>query len=112
MDTLTPQEVNPQIVERPAPSFLQKYKFTIISLVIILIALIPLIMLARNNKKTPLPVAQQTQTTPTVAPLTQQNAQPTLDAVDAKIQAALDQSNTDLQQSSQVNTGGDSTSGL
>lgn len=105
------EPVAPQIEERKSPSFFHQYKFTIISLCIILVALVPLIFLAKNSKKpTPQPVAEIT--TPTPEAMTPQNAAPTLDAIDTKIQTALDQSNTDLQQSSQVDSSQDSTTGL
>jgi len=109
MDSLVPP-----VEERKSTSFLGRHKFTLISVAIIILALIPLLIISQHNRQ-PAPTTQITAkaaVTPTVAPLTQQNAEPTLDAVDNKIQTALDQSNTDLQQAAQVNTSGDSTAGL
>jgi hypothetical protein len=116
METVTPQAVNPQIEQRNSPSFFSKYKFTIISLCIIIVALIPLLILSKHAPTTPLnnqtASTSPTQTTPTPLPLTQLNAAPTIDAVSNQIQSALDQSNTDIQQASQVDTSQDSTTGL
>lgn len=95
-------------------SFIYRYKFTLISLCIILVALIPLVIISKNTKKAPMqPLAQKVVATPTptVTPLTQDNAVPTIDAVDTKIQVALDQSNKDIQ-ASQVDGTQDSTTGL
>lgn len=109
MDPLTSTQ------EHRNASFLSRYKFTILSLCIILIALIPLVIISKNTKK---PATQSlTQKivvtpTPTVAPLTQDNAVPTIDAVDTKVQAALDQSNKDIQAANQVDTTQDNTAGL
>lgn len=105
----------PPVEERKSTSFLGKYKFTLISILIIIAALIPLVIISRQHKQpasTIQKLAQQPVATPTTTPLTQQNAEPTLNAIDTKIQTALDQSNTDLQQASQINTSQDSTAGL
>ena len=115
METVSPQSVNPIVEEKKNPSFLKKYKFTIISLCIILLALIPLLILSKHSPTTSLnqtATNQTPQTTPTSQPLTQQNAEPTIDAIDSQIQSALDQSNTDIQQSTQIDSSQDNTAGL
>lgn len=109
--------INPQIEQRNSPSFFSRYKFTIISLCIIFLALIPLLILSKHAPTTPLnnQTASNSPTTiatPTPLPLTQQNASPTIDAVSNQIQSAIDQSNTDIQQASLVDTSQDSTTGL
>lgn len=107
--------VNPQIEERQSTSFVQRYKFTLLSLLIIVIALIPLIILSKGYHATPTAktVAIQIPTsTPTPVPLTQQNAQPTIAATNQSIQNALDQSSQDLNQVNQIDTSQDSVAGL
>ena len=109
--------LNSQIEERQAPSFFQKHKFTLISVAVLVLALIPLIFLTRMGKKSPSASQATTQTaqviaTPTTPPLTQQNAQPTLDATDQQMQQALDESQTEINTVDQINTSADSTSGL
>ncbi len=105
--------VNPQIEERQSPPFFSKYKFTIISLCVILIALIPLLLLAKNKKaQQPTIATLQPTTTPTPIPLTQQNAQPTISATDQQIQNALTQSNQDINSVNQVDSSQDSVAGL
>lgn len=103
-------------LETQKPSFFSKYKFTLVSLGIILIALVPLFLITRNRQATPAPMARVTapspSATPTPIPLTQQNVQPTLAATDTAIQDALTQSNQDLNSVSQINTSQDSTAGL
>lgn len=88
----------------------QKYKFTIISLVIILIAAIPLLLL---SKKTPtkMPVGTVSPT-PSVAPLTTQNADETLEKADTNLQQTLNQVDIDLNAAAQVDSSQDSTAGL
>lgn len=90
---------------------MQKYKFTIISLVIIIVAAIPLILLSKKTNTQP--VAPTTQSaTPTVAPLTPQNADTTLEQQDQQIQQSLNQTDTDLNAVSQIDASQDSTAGL
>lgn len=96
------------------PSFFAKYKFTLISLVILIAAIIPLIILSQNTHKTQ-SVTQTTQSmipTATPIPMTVQNAQPTLDAADQKIQTSLNQADTDLQQINKIDTSDETTTGL
>jgi len=50
--------------------------------------------------------------TPTTVPLTAQNAQPTLDAVNQNMQQAITQSNQDLSSVNQIDTSQDSVAGL
>lgn len=112
METTNTQPATPTEETGKKPSFLARYKFTIISLCIILLALVPLIIISRNNKK-PTELTQiQVTPTPTIVPLTQENAVPTLDAVDTKIQTALNQSDQAIQAANQVDSSQDSTAGL
>jgi len=107
--------LNSSIEERKAPSFFQKHKFTLISVAVLVLALIPLILLTQSHKKAaPSSEAMQQTPSPTssVAPLTQQNVQPTLDATDQQIQQALDESQTEINAVNQINTSADSTTGL
>ena len=104
------------IEERPTPSFFTQHKFTIISVLVLVLALIPLIILTQGHKNVT-PVANTTaQTeitpTPTTQPITQQNAEPTIDATDQQIQQALDESQTEINAVNQINTSADSTTGL
>lgn len=105
-----------QIEQRQSPSFFSKYKFTIITLCIILIALVPLLLLSRHT--TPQPSMMHTTATtqplatPTPVPLTQQNVQPTLDATDQSIQNAVNQSTQDINTANQIDTSQDSVAGI
>ncbi|HEX7042074.1 MAG TPA: hypothetical protein VF189_02400 [Patescibacteria group bacterium] len=87
---------------------MQKYKFTIISLIIIIVAAIPLLLLSKK------PNTSMTQPTPspTVAPLNEQNADSTLETEDQQIKQAMDQTTVDLNAVSQIDTSQDSTAGL
>lgn len=99
--------------EAHSASFFAKYKFTLISLVVLILAIVPLAYLSRQQKK-PAPVAQApiSLPTPTIVPFTSDNAQPTLDATDQSIQAGLQQSDTDAQTVSQINSSSDNVTGL
>lgn len=111
---MEPEEQTAQIEEHHAPSFFQKNKFTILSIGILLLALIPLLILTQANKKQA-PTQQVATSTPTATPtaaLTQQNAQPTIDAATQQMQTALDQSQTELNAVGQINTSADATTGL
>lgn len=110
--TPQPTPINPPIEERHT-SFFSQHKFTIISIAILVVALIPLIVLTQMQKKqtSSSPVSTITQTSPTPA-LTQDNAQPTLDQHMQNIQDALDNSQTDLNTVSKIDASADSTSGL
>lgn len=94
------------------PSFFQKYKFTLISLFIIVLAAIPLLLLSNSaNKKTatsPTPVA----TSPSQEPLSASNVEPTLSATDTQMQQTLNQADVDLKAAAQIDTTQDSTTGL
>lgn len=95
------------------PSFFGKYKFTIISLIVLIIAIIPLIILSQKSHKIPTSETMLITTpTPTVVPLNQQNVQPTMDSADQQMQTSLNQVDTDLQTVNQINTSSDSTTGL
>lgn len=100
-----------QIEGRERMSFLAKYKFTIISLCIILIALIPLIIISKNTK-TPPTASTNIAVSPTQTPLTKDNAEPTVSAIDNQIQSAIDKSTQDTTQVTQIDTTQDSTVGL
>lgn len=95
-------------------SFLSRYKFTLISIVIVLFALVPLVFLSKHVQAPVKPVAQKVTITPTptIAPMTQQNAVPTIDATQNSIDNAVSQANQDLQAAGNVNTSQDSISGL
>ena len=113
MPETTPQAtpINPPLEERKL-SFFSQHKFTIISIVILIAALIPLILLSQMQKKqsaSPVAVTATASPTPT---LTQDNAQPTLDQQMQNVQNALDNSQTDLNTVSKIDASADSTSGL
>lgn len=123
MDPNNPQnqpQVVPQAVEqRQSPSFFSRNKYNLLAVVVILLALIPLIFIIRQNKKAN--VATQVMThptptpqgpTPTPVPINQQNAQPTIDATNQNIQNALDQTSKDLNTVSQIDPSQDSVQGL
>ena len=117
------QNTAPSMSTPPMPqqeqksSFLKKHKFTLISVVILILAIIPLIYLSRTYKKSPITTTQTTTNetispTPSAQPLTQDNAQPTIDSADQQIQSALNQTQSELNSVNQINTSQDSTTGL
>lgn len=96
-----------------------KYAFLGISVLVIVGALGALFFLTKPPKKIALQQNQQTQIptvavtpTPVITPLTQENAQPTIDATEQNMQQALNQANADLQTEGQVNAAQDNTTGL
>lgn len=108
------QQASP-VVDSRQESFLSKYKFTLLSLAIILLAAIPLILL--SNKKPTMapnqPVAQATVTpTPTVTPITSQNVNQQLDQTQQDMQNTMTQVDSDLKAAAQVDSSQDSTTGL
>lgn len=96
-------------MDSSSQTFMQKYKFTIISLVIILIAAIPLLLLSKKNAAK---ISQTPQAVIPSAPLTSQNADTTLDSTDTSLQQTLNQVDTDLNAAAQVDASQDSTAGL
>lgn len=105
MDPQTPMSTQ-------SPTFMQKYKFTVISLVIILIAAIPLLLLSKKTSPKQMQTAQVVSPTPSVAPLTPQNADARLEKADTDMQQTLNQVDTDLNAAAQVDASQDSTAGL
>lgn len=103
-----------QVPDQKPPSFFTRYKFTLISIIILVLAIIPLVVLSQQTKKAPTtPQSATTQAaSPTPLPLTQQNAQPTLDATDQQVQTSLNQVDTDLNAVNQINSSSDTTAGL
>lgn len=93
---------------------LAKYKFTIISLFVILLAAVPLILLSSKKPAQPTQqaVVNTPTATPTVAPLTPQNAATSFSSTNAQIQTSLNQANTDLNSLNQIDTSQDSVNGL
>lgn len=104
-----------QMSQQKSPSFFSKYKFTLITVAVLLLALIPLLVYSKYIKKAQ-PVAMTTATpptpTPTVVPLTQQNVQPTLSATSQQIQNALNQTTQDLNSVNQIDSSQDSVAGI
>lgn len=99
--------------EAHSPSFFAKYKFTLISLIVLVLAIVPLAFLSHQQKKTPTPTSQtMSLPTPTVIPFTSENAQPTIDATDQSIQTGLQQTDTDLQAVGQIDSSSDNVTGL
>jgi len=102
--------------EENHPSFLQKYKLTLISLFVIVLAAIPLLLLSNTASKKPAPMAHEMTQSPTIsptaAPMTAQNAEPTLTTADTQIQNTMNQMDKDLQSVNQIDTSQDSTTGL
>ncbi len=94
------------------PSFFSKYKFTLVSLVILLLAIVPLVVLSKQHKATTNIAGPVATPTPTTTPFTNANAQPTLDAADQNIQSALQQTDTDVQAANQVDASQDNVTGL
>lgn len=111
---MDPELTTTSPTEAHSPSFFAKYKFTLISLLILILAIVPLAYLSRQQKNTQSPTTQTTTTspTPTVVPFTSDNAQPTIDATDQSIQAGLTQSDTDLQAVNQIDSSSDNVTGL
>ncbi|MGH7245816.1 MAG: hypothetical protein ACREGI_02695 [Candidatus Levyibacteriota bacterium] len=96
-----------------------KYRFTIISIIIVIAAAIPLFLLSVKNKKAMTPQEQMTNQTmqqtasPSPLPtLTQQNADSQLNQTDQQVQNSMNQTDTDLQSINQIDTTQDSTTGL
>jgi len=96
----------------PKPSFFKKYKFTLISLLIIILAAIPLLLLSNTGTKPSTTQKIATSPSPTASPVTTSNVDPTLTQVDTDMQKALNQVDIDLQSVSQVDASKDSTTGL
>ena len=95
------------------PSFFTKYKFTILSLLIIIVAAIPLLLLSNTaGTKKSNPNNAIATASPTPAPLTQSNADAQLSQQEANMQQVLDQMDKDLQSVANINSSQDSTSGL
>ncbi|HSD98806.1 MAG TPA: hypothetical protein VLB73_03870 [Patescibacteria group bacterium] len=94
-------------------NFLQKHKFTVISLLIIILAAIPLLLLSNTSrqKKSSQSVSQITPS-PTATPLTTQNVDPTLSQTDTDMQTTLNQMDSDIKAVGQIDASQDSTSGL
>ena len=120
MDQISESSPVSQMPSMPqGPSFLQKYKFTLLALAVVLIAAVPLLLLSNTASKPkvvqPLITQNASQgsvVSPTTAPLTTDNADSTFSQSDTQIQSTLNQMDTDLQQESQVDSSQDSTSGL
>lgn len=93
------------------PSFFAKYKFTLISLLILVLAIVPLAILSKQHKAST-NTAVVASPTPTTVPFTSENAQPTIDAADQQIQSALQQADTDVQAANQVDASSDNVTGL
>lgn len=94
------------------PTFWQKYKFTLISLGIIILAAIPLLLLSNTASKKQAPAQPTAAVSPTPAPLTSANADSTLAQEDNQLQVTINQMDKDLQSVNSVNSSQDSTSGL
>ena len=93
-------------------SFLSRYKFTLISIIVVILALVPLVFLSKHVQAPVKPVAQQVSATPTTAQMTQQNAVPTIQATQNSIDNSMTSATQDLQAAGNVNTSQDSVSGL
>lgn len=94
------------------PAFLQKYKFTLISLLVIILAAIPLLLLSNTSSKQGSKMTTQMGISPTSAPLTLSNAEPTLTQADADMQTVVTQVDLDLQSVSSVDASKDAPTGL
>lgn len=109
------QPILPPVMDPHAnTSFLSRYKLTLITLFIVLLAALPLLFLARTTAKpVPTPVAQTPSITPTptTEPLTPNNADAVLGAADLQLQTVLTQTDADVQ-ASQVDPNQDTTIGL
>ncbi|HEV2339927.1 MAG TPA: hypothetical protein VGT05_04160 [Patescibacteria group bacterium] len=104
---------------------MQKYKLLLISIIIVIVAAGALFFLyklvhkrltiqqARTNQQTTMmPHTNIPTPSPVITPLTQQNAQPTLQATEQSLQQAINQENSDLQQVGQINANNDNVTGL
>lgn len=97
-------------------SFFSKYKFTLISLFIILLAAIPLLLLSNTAK--PIlqpkagPLAQTIPVSPTAMPLTPSSTDATLNQTNTQLQQSLNQVDSDLQTVDTIDSSQDSTTGL
>lgn len=95
-----------------------KYKFTLVSVFIILIAAIPLVLLGKENQKLSMHPTTNTNQASNIAPsptpqaLTSQNADQTFNQTDIQIQSNLNQMDTDINSINQIDTSQDNTSGL
>lgn len=106
METLTSSTPN-----AASQSFFARYKFTLISLLILILAIVPLAVLSKQHKTAPSNTTAAIPT-PTVAPFTSENAEPTIEAMDKDIQSALQQTDTDVQAANQVDASQDNVTGL
>jgi len=95
-------------------SFFQKYKFTLLSVLIVAAIVIPVLLLSNSawKKASQMAPSGVGNVAPTFAPLTTSNEDTTLQKTDVDIQTGLDQSSTDLQDEAQVDSSQDSTDGL
>ncbi|HET9946718.1 MAG TPA: hypothetical protein VFQ63_01510 [Patescibacteria group bacterium] len=100
-------------------SFFTRHKFSIISFIILILALIPLIVLSQSPKKKTTEklssagfVQPTVSPTPTIMPLPPEKALPTIQATDQNIQNALNQANSEVTAASQIDMTQDSTQGL
>lgn len=97
-------------LESDQRNFVQKHKFTLISLFIILLAAVPLILFSKNESKKQSPQALPA-VSPTTTPLTVTSVEPTLAQTDTNIQQAITQFDSDIK-ASQVDSSQDATTGL
>lgn len=97
-------------------NFFQKHKITLISVFIILLAAVPLLLLSNTASKQKIPqqvtITPSAHISPTNAPLTNGNADQTLNQANTNIDSSMNQMNTDLNAASSVDASQDSTSGL
>lgn len=94
-------------------SFMQKYTFTFISLFILALVAIPLFLFSRKPQHQIATVTHPTVfASPTPAPLTTTNVEPTLGAQDSQLQQTLDQADSDMKAADAIDSSQDSTAGL
>jgi len=92
---------------------MQKYTFTFISLFLLALIAIPLFLLSRKPQPQIGIVTQPSITvSPTSAPLTTSNVDPTLAAQDTQMQQTLSQVDTDMKAADAIDSSQDSTAGL
>lgn len=102
--------MDPQQIAQP--TFWQKYKLTLISLGIIILAAIPLLLLSNTASKKQVSPKSTAVASPTPAPLTSATADNALTQEDTQLQQTITQMDKDLQSVNSVNSSQDTTTGL
>lgn len=112
MDPQDPNAVEPTLPQMNTPRGSSKMKYLLLAVFLLLVIGAGAMLLSNSAKNMPQTARETTSVSPTIEPLTKENADATLSTADQNIQSALDQSDTDLQDEAKVDSSQDTTSGL